>query len=48
MEKLEGLCLPLVEYLKEKYDPYTEITVTMNSITVRQDVEGIPVERKSD
>ncbi|WP_185967568.1 hypothetical protein [Clostridium sp. HBUAS56010] len=43
MDKLEMLCQPLVEYLKENHNPHTEIVVTMDSIMVKQCAEGIPV-----
>jgi len=46
MNKLETLCQPLVEYLKEKHNPYTEIVITMDSVMVKQCVEGIPVKNK--
>lgn len=46
MEELEKVCQPLVKYLKDNYDPYTEIAITMDSITVKRDVEGIPVNKK--
>lgn len=39
MGELRELCNPLVEFIKENYNPYTEIVVTMDSITVRQKVE---------
>lgn len=43
MNRLEQICHPLVEFIKENYNPYTEITVTMDSITVKQNVEGVPL-----
>lgn len=48
MNKLERLCQPLVEYLKENYDPYTEVVVTMDFIKVKQCAEGFPVKKTSD
>ncbi|MGN1196820.1 MAG: hypothetical protein ACI4TA_04405 [Acetatifactor sp.] len=44
MGELSELCNPLVEFIKENYNPYTEIVVTMDSITVKQKAERIPVE----
>lgn len=46
MDKLEMLCRPLIDYLKEKHDPYTEIVVTMDSVTVKQCIEEIPTKNK--
>lgn len=46
MGELRELCNPLVEFIKENYNPYTEIVVTMDSITVRQKVERIPVKEE--
>ena len=46
MDKLETLCQPLVEYLKENHNPYTEIVVTMDSITVKQRTLGIPLKKQ--
>lgn len=39
---LEELCKPLIEYIKENYNPHTEVVVTMDGITVKQDIEGLP------
>ena len=43
MERLKEICNPLIELIKKEYDPYTEIIVTMDSITVKQKTERIPI-----
>ena len=42
IKELEVLCKPIVEYLKENYDPYTNIIISDSNIRVTQDVIGIP------
>lgn len=39
---LDKLCKPIIEYIKENYNPHTEVVVTMDGITVKQDIEGLP------
>ena len=42
IKELEILCKPIVEYLKEYNDPYTNIIITDSNIRVTRDVIGIP------
>lgn len=44
---LEELCKPIIEYIKENYNPHTEVVVTMDGITVKQDIEEIPSKERS-
>lgn len=44
MKKLEELCLPIVEWLKKNYDPYTQVQITSDNIEMIQKVIGIPLE----
>ena len=48
MKQLKEVCNPLVEFIKKEYDPYTEITITMDSITVKQKTERIPIKEQAD
>lgn len=42
MKEIEALCTPIVEYLKENYDPYTNVIITYSNIRVTEDIMGIP------
>lgn len=44
MEKLEQICNPLVEYLKEKH-PHCSITVDSDSIKLNETVIGVPIKK---
>lgn len=48
MNELKEMCVPLIEYLKSNHNPYIEISITMDAITLKQSVVGIPVKNKSD
>lgn len=39
---LEELCKPIIEYIKENYNSHTEVVITLDGITVKQDIKGIP------
>ena len=41
-DRLEELCKPIVEYLLENKDPYTEVVVTMDFIKIKRDELSIP------
>lgn len=45
MNELEKLCLPLISYLKENHNPYTEIVIKMDSVEVKQNIDGIPINK---
>ena len=42
VKELEVLCKPIVEYLKENYDPYANIIITDSNIRITRDIEGMP------
>ena len=42
-DRLEELCKPIVAYLLENKDPYTEVVVTMDFIKIKRDELSIPV-----
>lgn len=44
MAELNEASMPLIEYLYKYGDPYTAVTVTMDSVRVSQDTMGIPLE----
>lgn len=48
MEKLEEICKPLIEYIRQNHNPHTEIVVTSDSITVKQNIIGIPEKRVTE
>ena len=41
-DRLEKLCKPIVDYLLENKDPYTEVVVTMDFIKIKRDELSIP------
>jgi hypothetical protein len=43
IDKLEELCKPISDYLRENYDPYYSVVITDDSIRLTQDQIGIPV-----
>lgn len=42
-EELYKLCEPVLEYLHKKYDPHTEIVISMEHIRIKNDVMSIPL-----
>ena len=48
MDKLEELCRPISDYLKENYCPYDSVVITDDKIRLVRDEIGIPVERDSE
>ena len=48
VDELAALCQPIVDYIMRIYNPHTEVIVTMDSITVKQSIEGIPIGDRSD
>ena len=45
MDKLEELCRPISDYLKENYCPYDSVVITDDKIRLVRDEIGIPVDR---
>lgn len=45
MDELEKISLPLIDYLKNNYNPHTEIVIKMDSVEVKQNVAGIPINK---
>ncbi|MGG7058748.1 hypothetical protein ACQPUZ_10660 [Clostridium tertium] len=43
MKKLEEMCKPIVEFLKENYGPYSTVVITDTHIKLTRDEFGIPV-----
>lgn len=43
MKKLEEMCKPIVEFLKENYSPYATVVITDTNIRLTRDEFGIPV-----
>ena len=41
-EELQRICEPVVQYIRENYDPHTQIVVTDDSVTVMQKKIGVP------
>lgn len=48
MDKLEELCRPISDYLRDNYCPYDSIVITDDRIRLVRDEIGIPVERDSE
>ncbi|WP_170877312.1 hypothetical protein [Clostridium botulinum] len=46
MEDLEKLCTPIVEYLKENYDPYCNVVISDCDIKLVSTRIGIPINKK--
>lgn len=46
MEELEELCMPIVAYIRENYNPYTSVTISADSIDINERTMGIPVKEK--
>lgn len=42
MNELEKLAKPLVDYLRNNYNPHTTIVITDERVVVVEDVMGIP------
>ncbi|MBQ7067013.1 MAG: hypothetical protein IJN92_09375 [Lachnospiraceae bacterium] len=45
VEEIKELCAPVINYLRDNYDPYTEISITNDGIRVKQTILGIPDDR---
>lgn len=43
LKDLEIACKPIVDYLKENYNPYTSVIITDTQIKLVEDLAGIPV-----
>ena len=48
IEDLEELCLPIVDYLKENYNPHYEVVISERSIKLMSSEIGIPINDKND
>ena len=46
MSVLEELCMPIVAYIRENYNPYTTVTISADFIDVNMRKMGIPVKEK--
>lgn len=46
MKKLEEMCKPIVEFLKENYAPYATVVITDTHIRLTRDEFGIPVNKE--
>ena len=46
--KLEELCKPISDYLRDNYCPYDSVVITDNKIRLVRDEIGIPVDRNRD
>lgn len=46
MNELEKLAKPLVDYLRNNYNPHTTIVITDERVSVVEDVIGIPLHRE--
>lgn len=44
MDEFERLCMPVVKYLKDNCDPYTEVHISSDLIRVTSDECRIPQE----
>lgn len=42
LEELKDVCIPVVEYLKEKGHPHCQIIITDSNIKATEDIAGIP------
>lgn len=47
LDELSLLCTPIIDYLKQKYDPYTTIQISMDKIEVNNVGMCIPVEKEN-
>nr|DAM81758.1 MAG TPA: hypothetical protein [Caudoviricetes sp.]DAS14653.1 MAG TPA: hypothetical protein [Caudoviricetes sp.] len=48
-EKLKELCFLVIEQMKsEKFDPYTEVVICIDGVSVRQETEWIPKKEVAD
>lgn len=45
--KLTDLCKPVIDFIKQNYDQYTEIVITDDFIKVKNTSIGIPVQTKT-
>ncbi|MCH3962954.1 MAG: hypothetical protein LKE46_01650 [Clostridium sp.] len=45
IKSLEKICKPVVDYLKDNYNPHCAVVITDNQIRLVEDKIGIPVER---
>lgn len=43
-EEVSKACEPLIEYLRDNYDPHTHVVVSSDSVKVLRDELGIPIE----
>ena len=48
IDKLEELCRPISDYLRENYCPYDSIVITDDKIRLVRDEIGIPVDREEE
>lgn len=46
LDKLEELAKPLVDYLREKYNPHTAIVVTGERVVVLESMMSVPYGRE--
>jgi intracellular sulfur oxidation DsrE/DsrF family protein len=48
IKKLEELCRPIVNYLKENYNPHCEVVISQDAIRLVSTEIGIPVKKEND
>lgn len=48
IEKFKALCKPVVDYIAENGDPYTEVHISMDKIDVTSVECGIPLVNDDD
>ena len=48
IEKFKALCKPVVDYIAENGDPYTEVHISMDKIDVTSVECGIPLVNDGD
>ncbi|WP_162832177.1 hypothetical protein [Clostridium hydrogeniformans] len=46
INELKNLCTPIVEYLKENYDPYCKVIISDNEIKLVSTKIGIPINQE--
>lgn len=44
MDEIKQLCIPLVEYLRKNYHPYTTFIISDTSIKLEETILGIPLQ----
>ena len=45
VEELKALCQPVVDWLENNRDPYTQVQITSDNIELVQKIVGIPLKK---